>query len=235
MGKAENQTFMIVRRGRKKNYAQRNKIISTCYSLFNQKDYESITTREIASECNIERALLHHYFSKKEYIAGEILKTITANIRDFLTLHLKISPNDPYLMAYYYNLFLKTTEKRKRLKGLYLVLLRSTNILIKTLDEAIDSKGKILPYSGNQEDELATIITIGCISQLLVHQAIGEIDLTLEEIIKRVIRVHYLYLGTQQEAINEIFETVENGITDIVVTDFVRYFEDNNQWKYISS
>ncbi|WP_267401824.1 MULTISPECIES: TetR/AcrR family transcriptional regulator [unclassified Chryseobacterium] len=54
----------------------KEKIISTALNLFNEKGYNSITTRHIAAEMNISAGNLHYHFKHSEDIIREIFSLL---------------------------------------------------------------------------------------------------------------------------------------------------------------
>jgi AcrR family transcriptional regulator len=55
---------------------RKKQIIRISTELFAQKGYDSITTKEIASHCNISEAGLYKYFNSKEQLYDQVLKSV---------------------------------------------------------------------------------------------------------------------------------------------------------------
>jgi len=216
--------------GRKKNDSQRHEIIKVSYRLFMEGDYESITTRKIAEECGIERALLHYYFNKKEDIAIRIMVAVVACIYDFLLEECEVENKSESIMGLYYYIFLSALEKEKGLKRIYIMMLGSACLLVEAIHEAFKGEGKSVPLIENKNEEIAFIIANGSMSQLLIHSSRGDLDLDSKEIIQTMVRVHYLYLGKSEKDIARRWKVITQTVDSKLIEKFVEYYKVKNHW-----
>ncbi len=62
--------------------AERTKaeILAAARKLFSERDFKSVTVRDIAAEAGVNHALVHRYFGTKEEMAAEILRREVAEL-----------------------------------------------------------------------------------------------------------------------------------------------------------
>lgn len=58
----------------------RNKILTTARDLFMEKGYRSVSTRDIAAQCQMTQPGLYHHFKDKETLYVEVVRQLTIEI-----------------------------------------------------------------------------------------------------------------------------------------------------------
>ena len=66
----------------------KDKVLETAHSLFEQKGFDGVTMRDIASEAKVNKGLLHYYFKSKQAIFIGVFKIVSklvyVNLSDIL-------------------------------------------------------------------------------------------------------------------------------------------------------
>lgn len=108
---------------------KRSEILKTAYRMFCEKGFEQVLLREIAAKVEISKALLQHYFTKK----NDILETMLQEILEVSFLYVDqvvTTKNSIYLrLSVYANLFFHTATQQNDLHKFVVSIISDRSLL----------------------------------------------------------------------------------------------------------
>lgn len=216
--------------GRTKNLEQRENIIRTTYLLCCQSGYEKVTTRYIAEQCNISRALLHYYFPKKNAITIEILKKMQDHLTVFIGETFNIHMDNLTFGIYCPAILLKVLHQ----KNLFTMFIQTCDD--PTLLNELIMDQYSLGYVYDDKHYINKIgkgmfIFMGIYMQLNRCRECGLIEDSILEIEDLTQQLRYLYLGWDPQKIADTIADVNKHVTPELINTFIDYYEDLLNWK----
>lgn len=216
--------------GRTKNVEQRENIIRNTYLMCCKLDYEKVTTRYIADQCNISRALLHYYFPKKNTISIEILKKIQDYLTIFIGETFNIHMDNLAFGIYCPAIFLKVLH-RKNLFEMFLQTCDDPTLLNELIMDQYS-----LGYVYDDKHYINKIgkgmfIFMGIYMQLNRCRKCGLIEDSISEIENITQHLRYVYLGWDSKKIADTIEDVNQHVTPEIISSFIEYYETFLNWK----
>jgi AcrR family transcriptional regulator len=210
---------------------QRTKIIKTSFSLFIRDGYEKVTTRAIAEKCGMQRALLHHYYAKKETILFEVYLAISEKAVDYLRNTLSRAQMELLLRGAFFRLYYEMMNIKPLYTNIYMNIYENTRLLNTTLRYMFDHPVKFgcgKPFS--EKERLDAFMLCGSFSQLVLLYYNGELNMTPREVVNYAMKHFYLSQGIPPDKAQARIAFVDSFITREYVLNFITYLE--NEMKY---
>lgn len=212
--------------GRKVNLEQRTNILKTSYKLFLEYGCDNVTTRMIAEQCGLKRALLHHYFNKKE----EIILGVYLDISKEAIAYFKRTLSEEQLSNMDVGLFLLLYYEMMQITPNYadinLTIYRDARLLNKLVEfaqEHHDFYGSA-PYS--EKKKLGMFMFAGSLSQLILLYFDKKLSMPLREVVNFALRSYYFYLGKSFDESQQLIDSINNIITEQYVKDFITHYNE---------
>ncbi|MDR1587527.1 MAG: TetR/AcrR family transcriptional regulator [Treponema sp.] len=211
--------------GRKYNYEQRRHIIKTAVALFLEKGYDKVTTRMIAQACGMQRALLHHYFNKKETILLDVTMDIIRKINDHGRLTL--SPGQMAIMDVnmFFLIFYGMMSIDPRYKNIFNAIYHNARILNMLLRSIINDKEVLGSSTFTEQKKFAIFVVNGSMAQMILFSESDGFPMTDQELINFMMRGYYFYLGVSEDEARQMIDLASKIVTKPYVRKFIRYYE----------
>lgn len=179
------------------NHLLRNHILKTAFKLFRQQGFHNTTTREIAAAANIERGLLHHYFSKKQ----KIVFTLYVDFLDCLLNYIsrQYSDKDAYqLIALFNALYYRIIFLRDDIVGIFRDILENRDLtrvkIEKTADIYFQLLQKLEAGLPKSDVQLSCLVAIGAEVELVLSILDGRLPWTRAQLCAQITRLEFLNL-----------------------------------------
>lgn len=206
--------------GRKINYEKRTKIIKTSFSLFLNYGYDEVTTRMIAEANGMTRALLFHYYNKKDALLLDVFLNIGQEAAKYNRRVLSEAQMDILDIGMFFHLFYEMMRIKPQYSNIYLPIFKDAELLNKLL-MFIKNNHEFFgvgPYS--EKKELAMFMVSGCLSQLVLLYENKELDMTTSEVTDYAMYGYYFYLGLSRDESQKLIDLTD----EIIDEKYVRYF-----------
>ncbi len=213
--------------GRKINYEQRTKIINTSFSLFLNYGYDEVTTRMIAEASGMTRALLFHYYNKKDALLLDVFLNIGQQAVKYNKRVLSEEQKDILDIGMFFRLFYEMMRVKPQYSNIYLPIFNDAELLNQLLMFIKNNHEfyGVGPYS--KKKELAMFMVSGCLSQLVLLYEKNELDMTTSEVTDYAMHGYYFYLGLSRDEAQKLIDLSNEIIDDKYVRDFIEYYESN--------
>jgi AcrR family transcriptional regulator len=216
---------------KKKNMEQRTKIIKTSFSLFIQNGYEKVTTRAIAEKCGMQRALLHHYYAKKETILFEVYLSISEKVVAYLHNTLSDAQMEMLMAGSFFRLYYEMMSIKPLYANIYMNIYENTRLLNTTLSYMFNHPIKFgLGKSLSEQTRLDAFSLCGSLSQLVLLYYNGELNMTPRDVVNYAMKHHYLSLGITPDEAQDRINFVDSFVTKEYVLNFITYLENEMQY-----
>lgn len=211
--------------GRSINYEQRFKVLKTSYALFREYGYEQVTTRMIAQECEMKRALLHHYYDKKEKILLDIYLDIVREANDYFRKALSVDELENLDVGMFFRIFYEMMSINPKYSNLYLPIYRDAKLLNELLKFTIENNEFFGMKPFSEKKKLGMFMVSGSLSQLVLLYINNELKMSAGEVVNFAMRGYYLYLGKTENESQQLINFVDNIISQRYVQDFINCYE----------
>lgn len=212
------------------NYEQRDKIKRTAVKMFLKDGYDNVTTRSIAEQCGIKRALLHYYYNQKELLLIDVYLDFVRESNIYFSKIL--SPDKLTVLStnMFFRLFFGVVDVRPEYYNLYLPIYRDVNLIHKMLNKTIENhKYFLMDNPFDIDDRMAFYVVSGILSQMTLLLTEQETEMTAKEAVNFAMKGYYFYLGKTKEESEKLILYTDSLISD----DFIMKFIDDFEKKYL--
>lgn len=210
--------------GRHVNQPQRDAILKRCYNLFQLDGCDSLTTRQIADECGMSRALLYMYYHKKGDICVEIFNRMQDDLHSFLDARIDLRVPEKGYGAYYFPMLMGTLDRRNLL-SVFLNIQRDSELLHKVTYCMYELDNREFAAENLDEFGVGVFIMMGAFSQLLQCREKGILRQPLSDMVYTVLEVYYRYMGLKEKEIKAIFQRSRQFVSDGLIGEFIAFHE----------
>jgi AcrR family transcriptional regulator len=211
---------------KKMNMEQRKKIIKISFALFIEDGYEKVTTRTIAEKCGMQRALLHHYYNKKEKILLEVYIIITTKLIGFLRKNLSKEQMDLLVLGAFFRVYYEMMSIKPLYANIYMSIYENAkllNTMIKYSFKIYRDYGWEKPFA--EEKRLGLFMLAGSFSQMVLLYYNGDLTMTSHEVINYTMERFYLSKGLSPKEARRRIDLVDSLVTKEYVQDFIACLE----------
>ncbi len=217
--------------GRPPNIEVRNLIIRSAYKLFSENGFNNITTRQLAEYCNLDRALLHHYYNKIGDICVAIMISIQDKMKEFIEAETGLTyPQTGW--GYYFKLLMLETFKKRNIFDVYFYVQSSPDLLWRMISESFF--GVYSPVYTPERFNLHLVadgILHSTVAYLTKSKELGLINTDDREIVYMGMSAYYNYMGLSKESADHAKAKANAFVTDELVERFIEFYEDALNWK----
>ena len=215
---------------REYNFEQRDKIKRTAIKMFLKDGYDVVTTRSIAEECGIKRALLHYYYNQKELLLIDVYLDFVRESNLYFSKILTKEELKILSTNMFFRLFFGVVSVRPEYYNLYLPIFRDVNLIHKMLNKTIENHAYFLMEDPFDKDvRLAFFVVSGILSQMTILLSQNEIEMNAKDAVNYAMQGYYFYLGKNREESEKLISYTDSIITD----EFVKNFIDSFERKYL--
>lgn len=212
--------------GRKINYEERDRIKKTATMLFFEHGYENISTRSIAETCNITRALLHHYYPKKEML---LLDSFLFLVQQYNRYFLERMDKEQFQLLdveLFFRLFFGMCTIDQKYKNLFLHIYSNVDLLNKFIRRIIDEHLALMIEKPHKEEKQYAMYAIaGILSQFIMLQENKILQWSTEELVDYAMRGYYLYIGKTSTDADAFMKTCKSVVDEHCIKNFIYEFE----------
>ena len=209
--------------GRKKNYDQRTRIIKAAYEEFVQHGYDQVPLHQIAAHCEMSASLVQHYFPKKEDIVIGVFYDLLAKVSDYMEDILPPQQGNEFRCGFFYCLFYEVLVHHDGLINIYSTISSNSRLLGKATANVI-SKPKRILKNATPNENLGLYILNGTLSQIMQLYLDGALEYTLRDAVCVSLRVYYKFIGFRDSQIRQVFNEIEELLTDEVIDTFIDHY-----------
>ena len=211
--------------GRKKNLTQRVTIIKTAYGLFLSEGYENVTTKQIATACDMAHSLLHYYYPTKSDLLTDIVSTMIAKLQSYIGAQGVDLTDKLFVYGLFTRLFYESLTANQKLLGIYQSALTDGDVLRRWTKYAIE-KFSLTPPDASERVKLAPYVLSGCMGQIIPLYVDTEVHLELRETINLALEVFYSVNGLTKAWSHATIGLIDRRMTSAFIREFLTEFTE---------
>lgn len=204
--------------GRKKNEAQRERILKYARRLLLESGYEKVSIRMIAAEAGIAPALVQHYFHRKETILRDVVFDLITSCFEYIKETVDKVGTDLY-NGLFYRLFYEVLSHDERLMNIYVAVLQNASVLCQGTKYTIESRGQKVV------DNIGLFVLNGTFSQLIMLRRSGDLDISIRDTVNTALYTYYRFKKYRDGEIEGFISVCDNVVTDEFIRRFIDRYE----------
>lgn len=194
------------------------KVLQEALTLFFEKGYEKTTTREIAERAGIERGHLYYYYKKKEDLLFGWYNQFLSIIQEAVEEKYRDEKNGYVLILLSDWLYYQAIKYEKRFLKLLSTILENRNLTKVKIDNTFKEYKKILDERHMEYDvremHIGTCILIGAEVELFLRMMEEDSDMSYDEFVERVLKIHLHTFGLPKEEENTVMQQLDEKISE---------------------
>lgn len=189
------------------------KVLHEALTLFFEKGYDKTTTREIAERSGIERGHLYYYYKKKEDLLFGWYTQFLRIIQEAVAEKYQDEKNGYVLILLSDWLYYQVIHREKRFLKLLATILENRKLTKLKIDNTYNEYQRLLDERNTTYDSrelyIETCILIGAEVELFLRMMEPESDMSYDEFVERILKIHLKTFNLSKENEQNIFEELQ--------------------------